>query len=361
MFFAMQEHQPSSGSTCSKLAVLAVLCLQAGCHSPSARVEPSIIFTKLPPYEEGTAYKLNAIEGRATFSQPGERIVLYAKSGVWWIQPATLQPFTNIQPDGTWKNETHPGAAYAALLVKDGYRPRWKTDQLPGKGGDVLAVTVADGPEGTSRVGKTLLFAGYEWKIRETASNPGGTHNDYDPANSWTDKSGFLHLRIVGAPGHWTSSEVNLRRSLGYGSYRFVVSDVSHLEPAAAFTMLTWADSARPKEMDIEISQWGETATRNGQFVIQPYYVPANTFRFQAPGKTVTFMLRWAPDRAAFRAYRGAVSRWETTPVGEHVFTSGVPAPGDESVHLSLYVFGNNSNPLRHGTEVIVEDFEYLP
>jgi hypothetical protein len=232
---------------------------------------------------------------------------------------------------------------------------------LPEKGNGILAVAIANGPRSPDRTEKTLLFGGYEWRIRQTPSNPGGTPNDFDAANAWTDPNGFLHLRIAGRAGHWTSAELNLRRSLGYGSYRFVVRDVSHLEPAAAFTMMTWDDDSLSREMDIEISKWGETAGVNGQFVIQPYYVPANTVRFQAPDKTVTFMLRWAPDRASFRAYRGSASRWEATPVAEHVFTSGVPAPGNESVHITLYVFGNNSNPLRHGTEVIVENFEYLP
>ena len=75
----------------------------------------------------------------------------------------------------------------------------------------------------------------------------------------------------------------------------------------------------------------------------------------------MTFVLRWSPARAAFKAFRVAVSRWDSPAVREHVFTSGVPAPGNESVHLNFYVFGNTSHPLRQGSEVIVEKFEYLP
>jgi hypothetical protein len=55
------------------------------------------------------------------------------------------------------------------------------------------------------------------------------------------------------------------------------------------------------------------------------------------------------------------MSSWESSAVGEHVFTSGVPPPGSESIHMNLYVFGNTSNPLRRGAEVIIEKFEYLP
>jgi hypothetical protein len=140
-----------------------------------------------------------------------------------------------------------------------------------------------------------------------------------------------------------------------------VVRDLSQLEPAAAFTMLMEDDDGPFREMDIEISKWGETFTKNGQFVIQPYHIPANTVQFQVPAGTVTFMLRWSPGRASFRAFRGSTSQWDSAAVREHVFTSGVPAPGSESVRMNLYVFGNNSNPLRNGTEVIVEAFEYLP
>ena len=361
MFFAMQEHQLFSASTPFILVLLAIMCLQTGCDVRRARTEPTVTLTQIPPYAEGTAYKIETIEGRVTGAQPGEKIIIYAKSAVWWIQPTVLQPFTAIQRDGAWKNETHPGSSYAALLVKDGYHPRPKLDQLPAKDNDVLAVVVADSPHDLEREGRNVLFAGYEWRIHESPNSPANSRNDYDAANSWTDRNGFLHLRIAGTPGHWTSSEVDLRRSLGFGSYRIVVRGLSELEPAAVFSMLTFADGILSREMDIEISKWGETNTKNGQFVIQPYYVPANTFRFQVPSKTVTFMLRWAPDRAAFRAYRGAVTRWETIPSEEHVFTSGVPPPGNESLRLSLYVFGNEMNPLRHGNEVVVESFEYLP
>ena len=48
-------------------------------------------------------------------------------------------------------------------------------------------------------------------------------------------------------------------------------------------------------------------------------------------------------------------------PVAKHVFTSGVPSPGNEFIHLNHYVFTNNKSPLRHGSEVIIEKFEYLP
>jgi hypothetical protein len=334
--------------------------LLASCDSAGAG-EPSVTFTKLPPSGDGSPSTVYSIEGRVTGGKPGQQIVLYASSGEWWVQPSTREPFTNVRPDHTWTAQTHPGSSYAALLVRKDYQPRPKIDALPVRGGAVLAVVSALGPALEHPVGKTVTFRGYEWQARDTPNDPGGSQNSYDPANAWTDALGLLHLRIAGEPGHWSSAEVKLSRSLGYGSYRFVIRDVSHLEPAVVFTMLATDDTAPSREMDIEISHWGELSTRNSQFVIQPYYVPANTIQFQSPAGQMTFMLRWTPGQAWFRAYRGAVSRWESTPVSEHVFTSAVPPAGNELVHMNLYVFSNKNNPLRHGTEVVVENFEYLP
>lgn len=332
-----------------------VCALLAGCTSPHAQVEPSIEFTHLPPAGEGSPSKLEGIEGRVVNHQPGQRIVLYARSGRWWVQPFVNQPFTTVWPDSTWKSSTHPGSAYAALLVQPGYQPPPTADALPEKGGPIVALASVEGRKLAAPSSRTLQFSGYEWRMRETPSDPGGTHNDYDSANAWTDDRGYLHMRIAGTPGRWTCAEVNLTRSLGYGSYSFRVRDVSQLEASAVFTMLTWDDTGPQREMDMEISRWGEPTAKNAQFVVQPYHVPANSVRFLAPAGPVTYVLNWEPGRASFQATRGP-----SQIIAQHAFTSGIPSPGNESIHMNLYVFGNR-NPLRHGTEVIVEKFEYLP
>lgn len=74
--------------------------------------QPSIEFTKIPLAAEGSPFKLVSIEGKATGAKPGQRIVLYAKSRVWWIQPLANQPFTQIRPDSTWQTSIHPGTAH---------------------------------------------------------------------------------------------------------------------------------------------------------------------------------------------------------------------------------------------------------
>jgi PAS domain S-box-containing protein len=78
-------------------------------------------------------------------ARPGERIVLFAHWGPWWVQPLVDQPFTAIEPDSKWRNSTHFGTEYAALLVDPDYRPPAKTDSLPSTGHGVVSVAVVNG------------------------------------------------------------------------------------------------------------------------------------------------------------------------------------------------------------------------
>jgi len=338
------------------------LCLLAiGCSSPHARVPPSIEFTRLPAAGQGSPDLTDTIEGRVTGAQPGQRIVLYARSGVWWVQPLAAQPFTAIQSDFKWKNSTHPGNAYAALLVDAGYNPPLTVNVLPQKGGRVEAVATAEEPSLAPLPSTRLLFGGYEWLVRQTPGIPAGSRNVYDAANAWVDKNGFLHLRIAKTPAGWSSAEVDLSRSLGYGSYRFVVSDIAQLGPATALTISTWDDSGPYREMNIEISRWGEASGKNAQYVVQPYYVPANVVRFLAPAGVLTHMFDWEPGRVSFRTVRGSGTGANSEIVAAHVFTSGVPSPNTEAVRLNLFVFYDKRVPLEHGVEVIIEKFVYLP
>jgi hypothetical protein len=346
--------------------VLATVCiLLSSCRSQQLSTQPSIEFTSIPQAGEGGPGKLSVIAGRVTGGSPGQRIVLLARSGVWWAQPYADRPFTRIQPDSTWSNLTHLGTEYAALLVGQRYRPSPTMASLPGRSADVIAVASVKGT-GELRLAKStkLQFSGYEWEARRFTSARGGKSNVYDPANAWVDTSGFLHLRISREGRDWSSGEVSLTRSLGYGSYIFVVRDTSHLEPAAVFSMLTWDDMAENenyREMDIEISRWGNPGSKNAQYVIQPYYVPANVVRFEIPSGPLAYSFRWQPGRVAFRTEKMPVLNPASHPIGEHVFTSGIPSANGAIVHVNLYVFQNARSSLQNGTEVVIEKFEYLP
>src|SRR5262249_53763032 len=159
--------------------------------------------TKVPAADKGGPDTLDVVEGRVAGARPGQRIVLFSKSGVWWVQPEARKPFTEIRPDSTWTSPTHLGTAYAALLVDAAYGPPLSAETLPEKGGGIAAMTVVPGDPSARAPHHTLQFSGHEWIARAAPSDRGGP-NDYDPANAWTDADGALHLRIAGEAPHWT-------------------------------------------------------------------------------------------------------------------------------------------------------------
>jgi hypothetical protein len=347
--------------------LLIFLCL-SGCDLHLKNVEPTIEFSQVPRAGLGGPEKFETVVGRVTDARPGCRVVLFAKSGKWWVQPLAMQPFTEIRADSTWTNQIHMGTEYAALLVEPDYKPPATTDSLPAKGGAVVAITTVKGVGLEVPAPKMIRFSGYEWDVRYLPSPRGGVTNDYDPANAWTDDKGRLHLKIAKSDDQdatrWTCAEVALRRSLGYGSYSFVIDDVSSFEPATVLGIYTWDASNADqnyREMDIEISRWGDPQSKNTQYTVQPYYVPVNLFRFTTPAGVMTHSLQWEPGRASFRSVRGGETARRSRIVAEHVFTSGVPSPGSETIRLSFYVYGKTRTPLQNEAEVVFEKFEYLP
>jgi hypothetical protein len=358
------------------LSVLLASYVLTGCHSSSRISAPTLAFSRVAaayqesPYKIDITerdYKTDRVDGRVTGAQPGQRIVLYAKTdGRWGLCRQSDQAFTNIESAGRWKASVHLGLQYAALLVDPAYNPPEQTESLPIVGNGVVALAVVNG-EGATPVlpsPKTLTFSGYQWTTSAGPIFHAGSRNFFDPANAWTDESGALHLRISGSPGKWSAAEVKLTRSLGYGTYRFQVRDVSHLEPSALLTLITWdgvgTESTR-RELDVELGRWGYLDNTNAHYVVQPYYVPANFVAFRMPPGLYTHSFRWEPGKVTFSTAAGSGNTTGGRVVNEHVFMSGVPSPEDESVRIALYVFHKGHIPLEKENEVIIDKFEYLP
>ena len=350
--------------TRKQATVLILIILLSGCQSRGTVVSPTIKFTRVPQTGLGSPDKLDIIQGRVEGARPDQQIVLYVKTGTWWVQPLANAPFTKIQGDSSWINSTHLGSEYAALLVEPGYRPQQAMNDLPTPGNGVAAVATSKDDPSASTVSPTLQFSGYEWRIRTAPSGRGDHLNPYSPANAWTDADGALHLRIARESDKWTCAEVTLTRSFGYGQYYFVVRDTSHLGPRIVFSMFTWDYAGvdqNNREMAIEIGGGSEPDSKNARYVVQPFYVAANVARFTAPVGKVTHSFRWEPGRLSFSTRGGSVTDPGADILSEHVFTSGIPSKGVESVRMALYILGQTENPVPSEAEVVIDKFEYLP
>jgi hypothetical protein len=348
------------------VCVLLCTALFGGCHTQKPAVEPAISFTKIPPAAQGGRERVDFISGRVSGARPGQQIVVYARSGPWWVQPWPEKEFIPIQADSTWSTPTHLGFEYAALLVDAGYHAPTTLDIAPAPGGAVVTVATAKGTgEIQDAPTKALKFSGYDWQVRTIASDRGGLNNLYSPENAWTDPSGALHLDIKKRGGRWTCEEMKLTRSLGYGTYIWVARDVTHLEPSAVLSFNTfddWGGEQHFRELDVEMSRWGDAANKNNaQYAIQPFYIPGNLARFTAPAGTLTYVMHWEAGRVSFKTVRGASVHPGAEVVSERVFTSQVPSAGKEVAEMLFYIVDSAHSPMQNDSEVVIEKFEYLP
>jgi hypothetical protein len=333
------------------------------CRSPT--IAPSIEFTTVPQAAVGGPGILAPVAGRVQGAQPGQRIVLFTKSDQgWWVQPFRSRPFTDIGADATWQSAIHLGQEYAALLVDAEYRPPASAEALPDLGGGIVAVARVNGA-GTfvPPAPKTITFSGYDWLVRQTQNDRHGM-NDYDGRNVWVDSEGHLHLLLTERDGRWTSADVRLTRSLGYGTYSFDVRDASDLDPSAVFSMYTFdplGSDQNFRELTVDISRWGDPANMNGQFVVQPETVPANVYRFAIPAGLVTHSFRWEPGRVSFQTVRTNGTPRGGSVVAERLFTARVPTAGAERPQLTLLYDRSAARPPSKTVEVVVEKFTFLP
>ncbi len=166
---------PLAGPSTALLAAVVCSLILSGCAVSTN--QPSIEITQMPREDKGGGWELDDVKGRVIGAGSGHQVVLYARSGGWYVQPFANQPFTRIQADGTWSNKTHLGTEYAALLVEPGYVPTALIGSLPSTGNGVIAVAIVNGVPPFYRTWwfrslLVLLFmcallAFYRWRVHE--------------------------------------------------------------------------------------------------------------------------------------------------------------------------------------------------
>ena len=69
-------------------SLLRVFCIALNsCQSHKVNSGPSIEFTDIPPAAQGGRERVDTISGRVRSARPKQKIVIYAHSGQWWVQP----------------------------------------------------------------------------------------------------------------------------------------------------------------------------------------------------------------------------------------------------------------------------------
>lgn len=343
-------------------ALIATAVWIAACGTPPP---PRITFTEVPMAGRGGPIRTATIAGHVEGARPGDRIVLFAKTPQqWYVQPLRTKPFTAIDAQGRWSNTIHLGIEYAAIVVRGDYRPAATVTALPEISHSVPAVASVKGRGNyTGARAKPLQFSGYEWEVRERVSDRGG-RNEYSAANAAVDAAGALRLKLARRDDLWTSAGACLTRPLGYGTYVFIIGDMTAIDPAARLALFTFDESARAeqfREMNIDLWHGDTPGVWDGQFVLQPNYLPVNLHRFSLPGGQVSYTMRWEPGVVAFKSMRGNFLEGPGAAIASQTYTTGVPSAGNARVCAGFYYYRRGGREPRADTEIAIERFQYLP
>ncbi len=286
------------------------------------------------------------------------RVVIFALTNRWYVQPITVSPYTSICSNASWKTTTHPWSRLVALLVDSTYRAPEITDAHPAFAPGVLAW--AQYPAASSP--NPILFSGYAWAIKATAAkfDPGPNFWSDSSNSVWSDSSG-LHLAIARQNSGWTSAEVQLTRSLGYGEYTWqIASRLDALDPVAVFSPFLYESPTR--EIDAEFSR-SLAGPDGAQFVVQPYTRAGNRVTFRMPSApTSTVRITWRASRIDFAVWSGWGELTPTSAISSWSYAGpDIPPPGGERVHMNLWLVGGAAPTSGKGDEVVVKSFSFRP
>ncbi len=218
---------------------------------------------------------------------------------------------------------------------------------------------------------RIIEFSGLKWKVKSSSERmgPGPNHFSNSVDNVWVDENGQLHLKMTHTEGKWYCAEVVTVEPLGYGSYQFKLSSrVEQLDKQAVLGLFTW-DTAAPqynyREIDIELSRWGEDTGLNAQFVVQPWDRADNRHRFAIDPQLnfSTYNFVWTPESIQFLSFVGEAQSPDPKNIVEQWSYTGanIPPAGPGNARINLWLLGGLPPSDKQDIEMILSSFEYIP
>ncbi len=356
------------------------------CHPPAARLsaallllvccmglqaQPTILITHLPAW--GASGYLTGLVAGVDFD--AFRVAAFLHTEGWWNKPTWGHPLTPILSNGIWSCNVNTGGgdisadAYAAFLVTNTYTPPLLAGatNFPDELYAAALATVI-----TNRAPRQLMFAGALWTVK-AADVPVGPGPNYFSANTndvFVDDAGRLHLRVVYRDGAWRCTEVISAFVPDYGMYLMTVTGrVDLLDQNVTFGFFTW-DTAAPqfhyREIDIEVSRWGQTVNSNAQFVVQPWDTPGNLYRYNmnlSADAVSTHGFIWGPAAVYYQSLHGRHAQIPG-PGADQIATwtyagADVPPAGGGEFRFNLWINTGTAPANGLPAEVIIESFRY--
>lgn len=226
------------------------------------------------------------------------------------------------------------------------------------EGKEKQAAPPAAGPR--KQAARTVEFSGHTWRVKNGRRlGPGPNSWSNSEKNVWLDDKGQLHLAIVKTDDRWDCAEVVATESLGYGEYRWVIEgDLSAFDPRVVLGMFTYENDQR--EIDFELSRWGDAKNPNSQFVVQPG-AKDSVHRFDSgKAKTLTVSLLWEKAKIRGRCWVGEDTT--QTPLADWEYTGKKnPPPGRERVDINFWLYQGIAPSTTAPQEIVIRTFRFVP
>jgi len=239
-----------------------------------------------------------------------------------------------------------------------------RTDRFRGLTALTISALLAGLGIGAAAQARTLEFAGYTWQVHRGFGGPGPNLFSDSADNVFVDAHGLLHLRIRKVGNAWLCSELYTQDSLGYGTYRFqLASDAELYEPSIVVGLFTYQDDQH--EIDIELTRQGDEHAPDGNYTVQPYFIPGNMAKFELGlHETSTHAYEWRPDSIYFQSLAGhyvnppnpadVISDWSYT-------GDSIPGAASEKLYINFYLFQGVPPVNGADAELIVTDVTFTP
>jgi hypothetical protein len=228
------------------------------------------------------------------------------------------------------------------------------------------AFVAAQRPSGASASAapppRLIHFSGFDWTVKSSDGSLGPGPNFFSDSaeNVWVDQAGHLHLRIRYREGRWWCAEIICTCSPGLGTYslRLPAETAKGIDRNAVLGFFNWSDEAAfaHREIDYELSLWGQKNNMDSQFVVQPYEQPGHISRFKLkPGSPAALSFSWLPDRVLFKAIDTLSGR----PYHRFEFRGEIPPGG--APRLNLWLLGGQQTQSGGDVHVVVDSFSFQP
>jgi hypothetical protein len=214
---------------------------------------------------------------------------------------------------------------------------------------------------------KTILFSGYEWRVRNITGTQGPGPNYFSEKSVWVDQKGDLHLYLHkdSLSGNWLCAEVTTMKKFGYGTYSFSVAGaIDKFDKNIVLGLFNYSGNDGFDEMDIEFARWGNPSYPNLNYTVWPAEKGFKNSSYskeytQESNSNIHQFIR-SRNSVIFSTFNGNTSDSKNLVATYSFIQPPVSISGLEMpVHINLWLFKGNPPDDQKPVEVLIHSFSF--